>query len=195
MLKAAIFDLNGIFIQSPKLSDRFEQIYGVPTSTFMPKLLEIMDKVRQPDAGSAFTYWEPVLREWGVELTEAEFWDFWFGAEKVSDRMVEFARELRAKGIKVFILSNNFKERAQYYGNYPWIHDAVDKLYFSWQTGFVKPDTRAWSLVLEENGLDPADCIYFDDQQKNLKAAESVGIPAHLFTNEEELEKMIHTKI
>jgi HAD superfamily hydrolase (TIGR01509 family) len=194
-MKAAIFDLNGIFLQSPKLSDRFEQTFGIPVSDFLPKLSEIMDKVRQPNAGRAFTYWEPVLKDWNIRITEQEFWDFWFKAEKVSDRMVEFGRKLRKQGIKVFILSNNFKERAEYYGHYPWIHDAVDKLYFSWQTGFVKPDVRAWSSILEEHKLNAADCIYFDDQEKNLKAAESAGIESHLFTTEEELEKIIEAKI
>ncbi len=194
-MKAAIFDLNGIFLQSPKLSDRFEQTFIIPASDFLPKLSEIMDKVRQPNANQAFTYWQPVLKDWNINISEQEFWDFWFKAEKVSDRMVEVGRKLRTRGIKVFILSNNFKERAEYYGHYPWIHDAVDKVYFSWQTGFVKPDTRAWSAILEEHGLNSADCIYFDDQEKNLKAAESVGIESHMFTSEEELEKIIEERI
>ena len=192
-MKAAIFDLNGIFLQSPKLSDRFEKDFGVPVATFLPKLSEIMDKVRQPNAGPAWQYWESALKEWNVHLSEQEFWDYWFKAEIQSDRMIAFAKELREKGIKIFILSNNFKERADYYGHYPWIHDAVDKVYFSWQTGLVKPDPKAWELVLRENGLTPEECLYFDDQEKNLKAAEGVGIKAFMFTNEAELEKMVRS--
>jgi HAD superfamily hydrolase (TIGR01509 family) len=195
MLKAAIFDLNGIFLQSEKLSERFQRDYGVLISDFLPKLSEIMDAVRQPDAGKAFDYWGPVLKEWNVPLTEQRFWDYWFKAEHVSDGMVAFANRLRERGIKVFILSNNFKERADYYGQYPWAHDAVDKIYFSWQTGYVKPDVRAWSSILEEYQLAPEDCIYFDDQEKNLKAAESVGIEAHLFTDEEELQRAVEARI
>jgi len=191
MLKAAIFDLNGIFLQSPKLSDRFEKEFRIPVATFLPKLSEIMDKVRQPGAGSAFAYWQPILKEWNVNLSEQEFWDYWFKAEIPSERMIAFARELRNKGVKVFILSNNFKERAEYYGHYPWIHDAVDKVYFSWQTGFVKPDPKAWSSLLAENNLKPDECIYFDDQEKNLKAAESVGIKSFMFTDEMALEKTV----
>ena len=83
-----------------------------------------MDKVRRPNAGKAFDYWQPVLKEWGVNLSEKEFWDYWFKGEIQSDKMIAFAKELRGKGIKVFILSNNFKERAEYYGHYPWIHDS-----------------------------------------------------------------------
>ena len=61
MIKAIIFDLNGIFIQSPKLSDRFAKDFGISSEVFLPKLSEIMNKVRQPSAGSSFIYWEPVL--------------------------------------------------------------------------------------------------------------------------------------
>ena len=167
MLKAVIFDLNGIFIQSPKLSDRFQKDFNIEKSLFLPKLSEIMEKVRKPNAEPAFSYWKNVLKEWKIEFTE----------------------------IKVFILSNNFKERADYYEQYPWMHEAIDKVYFSWQTGLVKPDVKAWQLVLSENNLKSEDCIYFDDQQKNLNSAESLGIKSYLFTNEGELERIINTHL
>jgi putative hydrolase of the HAD superfamily len=190
-MRTAIFDLNGIFIQSPKLSGRFEQAFGVPPEKFLPKLSEIMDKVRRPNAGRAFAYWEPVLTEWGIKLSEQEFWDFWFGAEKVSMDMADFARSLRGKGIKSFILSNNFKERADYYDQHSWTHEIADKIYYSWQTGFVKPDTRAWTNILQENNLRANDCVYFDDKEENLQAARSVGIEAHLFASKEAAEKLL----
>lgn len=191
MLKAAVFDLNGIFLQAPKLSERFEKDFKVPVSVFVPKLSEIMDTARKPGAKGIFSYWEPALKEWGVKLSEKEFFDYWFKAEKVSERMVAFSKELRNKGVKVFILSNNFRERSEYYAQYSWVHEAVDKIYFSWQTGFVKPDTKAWTSILEEYNLRPEEVIYFDDQEKNLKAVESVGIEAFMFKGEQELEKIV----
>ncbi len=192
MLKAVIFDLNGIFLQSPKLSERFEQDFHVPVAEFIPKLSAIMDKVRQPNAGGAFEYWKQCLKEWKINLSEEKFWDYWFKSEITSNKMVDFAKSLREKGIKVIILSNNFKERADYYKDYPWITEAVDKVYFSWQTGFVKPDVRAWQFILTENSLNPEDCIYFDDQQKNLDAANGLGIKSYLFTDEAELEEVVN---
>lgn len=193
MIKAVIFDLNGVFILSPKLSDRFEKDLGVPPAEFMPKLAEIMDKVRRPGAGGAFSYWEPVLKAWGVGMTGQAFWKYWFGAESPSEEMVTLAKELKQKSIKVIILSNNFKERAEYYGHYPWMEEVVDKAYFSWQTGFVKPDVRAWERVLKEFSLKPEEAIYFDDQETNLKAAESVGIRAFQFTSPAETRTLIQS--
>lgn len=191
MIKAIIFDLNGIFVTSPKLSDRFAADFGVPIATFLPKLSEIMNKVRQPNAGPSFQYWEPVLAEWGVKLSEQQFWDYWFKTEQTSNEIVEFTTSLRNKGIKIFILSNNFKERADYYSHYPWLRDAVDKVYFSWQTGLVKPNPEAWINVLKENNLAADECLYFDDQEKNLKAAESIGIKSFMFTTADDLKRIV----
>lgn len=105
--------------------------------------------------------------------------------------MVNYAKELKQQGIKVIVLSNNFKERSEYYGYYSWLNNVIDKVYFSWQTGFVKPDVRAWQLVLEENNLKPEECLYFDDQQKNLDAAASLGIKSFKFTNKQDLQSII----
>ncbi len=192
MIKAVIFDLNGIFIQAPKLGERLAKDYGVNHSVFVPKLHEIMHQIRQPGAGPAWVYWGKALKEWALDFSEKDFWNYWFGAEKVSAKMVSFAKKIKEKNIKIFILSNNFKERSLYYEHYPWVHEAVDKMYFSWQTGFVKPDVRAWKNILAENNFNPEECLYFDDQDKNLKAAESVGIKSFLFTNEEKLEKIVN---
>lgn len=201
MTKAIIFDLNGIFIESERLSDRFNRDFDVPLGDFLGKLGGIMDQVRQPGAKPAWTYWEPVLRSWNVEMDEHDFWKYWFEAEKPSQQLIELAQELQQAGIKVFILSNNFRERANYYlgralndtarpdsaesDDYPWIHSAVTKVYFSWQTVFVKPDPKAWQLILDENNLRPEQCIYFDDQEKNVIAAKNLGIHSYVFENPE----------
>lgn len=191
MVSAVLFDLNGILIKSRKLSERFSEDFGVPVSEFLSKLSEIMDKVRRPNAGPAFTYWEPVLEGWRLSLTEPEFWDYWFSAEVPDQEMVEVLRALKAKGLKVIVLSNNFRERAEYYGHYPWLRELVDKVYYSWQTGFVKPDGRAFELALKENSLEPGESAYFDDQDKNVAAARSLGIQAYRFEGPEQVRRLL----
>ncbi|MBU6447406.1 HAD family phosphatase [Patescibacteria group bacterium] len=191
MIKAVIFDLNGVFILAPLLSKKFEQDFNIDPQAFIPALDRIMDTVRRPGAGPAFGYWQPELEKLGIKMSEQEFWQYWFGSEKESPEMLSLAEDLRAKGIKVIILSNNFKERTEYYGNYPRLRQAADKVYYSWNTGFMKPDARAWQFVLDDNGLKPEECIYFDDKDVNIKTAAALGLQARMFVDAETTREIL----
>ncbi len=181
MIKAIIFDLNGIFITSKLLGNRFTDDFGVPAEKFLPVLNEIMGEVRKPGAKGIFSYWEPHLKEWGVAMSKKEFCDYWFKAEYEVPEMVELVGELKDSGIKIFILSNNFKERAQFYTKHFKFLEMFDKIYYSWQTGYVKTDEMAYRMILNENGLKPEECMFFDDKQKNVEKAGSLGIRSFHF--------------
>jgi len=194
MIKAIIFDLNGIFIQSPNLSARFQEKFGVPVEEFLSALKIIMPKVRKFNSGNNFAHWKPFLEKWGVNLTEEEFFSFWFRAEKENEEVIEIARQIKKKGMKIFILSNNFKERSNYYmGNFKFLKEIPDKIYFSWQTGFVKPNPEAFKNLLSENNLKPEECLYLDDSEKNIESAKSLGINALLFKKIEDFKKITYS--
>lgn len=191
MTKAVIFDLNGVFLQSEFLSDRWHRQYPqVSADEFVGALKEVLAIARQPGVSSAFKLWEPHLKKWQIEISENDFWHFWFSGEHLVPELLDYAKKLRQKGVKVFILSNNFRERTGYYReNFPEIFSAVDNAYFSWETGFVKPDPSAFLNVLEKNNLRPEEAIFFDDQDKNLSSASALGINAVKFQNLEQLEE------
>lgn len=192
MIKAVIFDLNGVFIKSAKLSDRFEEKFGTPTVDFTLALKDIMPKVRKPNAGDAFDYWKPYLEKWNVNLTREDFFDFWFSAEKEAPEMVNLLKELKSKGLKVFILSNNFIERANYYDrSFPFLNELFNKVYYSWQTGFTKPNIEAYQNVLKENNLKPEEVAYFDDSEENVEVAGALGIKSFVFKSEEDTQKIV----
>ena len=182
MIKAILLDLNGIFIDSPKLSLRFNQDFGISVDEFLAAMAG-MDPYKKPNAGRAYDYWQPYLQKWGLNWTEPQLWDYWLKPEKPSPEIISIAQELRRHGTKVIIVSNNFKERAEFYKHYSWMDQAVDKSYFSWQTGYLKPDISVWQHVLAENNLRPEECLFFDDQEKNTTAASSLGIKSFLYQN------------
>ena len=192
MMKTVIFDLNGVFIQSPKLSDRFQEDFGVAADKFLPALKEIMDKIRRPGANNMYDYWKPYFTDWGIKFNREEFSDYWFKAEKENREMISLAEFLKKRGWRIFILSNNFKERAEYYkNNFPFLAEIFNKVYYSWQTGFVKPGRECFELIIKENGLNPTECLYFDDSEKNVEIAKSFGMEAHIFENREQVEGII----
>ncbi|MFH0792335.1 MAG: HAD-IA family hydrolase [bacterium] len=192
MLKALIFDLNGVLVQGPFLSERFKDKYGAPVDVFLPALKEIMAKVRKPEAGDAFLYWQPYFAKWGLKIEKQEFFNFWFKAEKEAPEIIEMARVVKARGLKLFILSNNFEERAIYCrDHFSFIHDIFDNVYYSWQTGFVKPDPRAFTNLLFVNGLTPEECLYIDNTEENIGVARDIGMNAEIYTDTAGLKKTL----
>ena len=106
--------------------------------------------------------------------------------------LIELVAELKKKGIKIFVLSNADVElAAQQMKKYPFINELADKFYYSGQSGFIKPDPRAYKVVLEENNLKPEECIYFDDGESRVAAAQALGIESHLFVGVEDVRKKI----
>lgn len=87
---------------------------------------------------------------------------------------------LRAKdaGIRLAILSN---ELDLFYGvefrkRFPLI-ELFDVIVDATYTGILKPDPRAYELVLSELGLPRRACVFVDDQKKNIEGAEAVSLP------------------
>ena len=107
------------------------------------------------------------------------------------NRVISFAESLRKKGIKVFILSNTIISNEYYYKKFPRFKTAVDKAYFSRETGIIKPDKEAWQQILKENNLRPEECFYFDDSITYVNIAKGLGLKSFYFESEEEMEKTV----
>jgi len=122
-----------------------------------------MEIVRKPNAPNHYQLWTKHLKKWKLNLSEDEFFWYWFSGEHIMGELLEYVKKLKSKGMKIFLLSNNFKERTKYYKEYfPQIFTVVDEAYFSWETGLVKPDEKAFLKILQENKLQPEQCVYFD---------------------------------
>lgn len=98
------------------------------------------------------------------------------------------------EGIEQLLLSlkqNHYEMHA--FTNYPiWYQLIEDKLklskYLSWTFcsyafGKRKPDTEFYKEVVRRLNVDPTNCIFVDDRQKNVEAAIEVGIRGVHFKN------------
>ena len=93
---------------------------------------------------------------------------------------------LRDAGYRVVMLSNTNS------GHWPRIEElfveacgklpaeCFDALYLSYQMHCRKPDSEIFLSLLENEGAEPADCLFFDDSAENCAAARALGIDAVL---------------
>lgn len=194
MIKAVIFDLNGIFVMGEYFSSRIEALYGVPADDFYKVLKKVMARVRKKNVKDSFRLWKPHLKHFKIPLNREAFFNLWFSGEYLNSEAINYSKKLKSLGIKVFILSNNFKERVEYYRqHFPELFKSTNKVYFSCETGYVKPDPQAYKQILRENGLKPQECLYLDDSEQNVLAARKLGIHAQKFQGLKEARKYIES--
>jgi HAD superfamily hydrolase (TIGR01493 family) len=51
-----------------------------------------------------------------------------------------------------------------------------DHIFVSSEIGAVKPDPKAWEIVLRYYGMAPEDVLFVDDQQRNIDVADRLGL-------------------
>jgi len=94
-------------------------------------------------------------------------------------RMLEAIRRIRARGLRVAALTNNWVSDAS--GSAPargaralWEH--FDVVVESAVVGLRKPDPRIYALVCAKLALSPASVAFLDDIGRNLKPARELGM-------------------
>ena len=112
------------------------------------------------------------------------------GVTKVQNtELIDLTVEVKKKGVKIFGLSNNVDGESSYEAKYPELGKVFDRIYISTDTGFYKPEPMAYKNVLQENGLKPEECLFFDDLKENVTAAKALGIGAYFYTGVEATKK------
>lgn len=155
--------------------------------SFFGMTLSEMMQLKHPDAWGRF--------ERG-ELTEPEFLQMFFADRRPFDHagfsaairesyawlagMEPLLAELKSRGHSMHGLSN-------YPVWYRWIEERLAlSRYVSWtfmscRLGLRKPDPEIFRRAAAELGVEPGDCVFIDDREKNCDAARAVGMQALQF--------------
>jgi putative hydrolase of the HAD superfamily len=94
-----------------------------------------------------------------------------FAGSTLDTAMVELFRRLRAGGVPTGMLSNSWG------GGYPreLFPELFDAVVISSEVGMRKPEQRIFRHAADLLGLAPSECIFIDDIEANVVAAEQLG--------------------
>lgn len=87
--------------------------------------------------------------------------------------MYQALRGFRRRGIKTALLSNSWGEGGYVREDFPELFDAV---VISGEVGMRKPEPRIFLHTAELLDLDPAECVFVDDLERNVAAAVGCGM-------------------
>ena len=90
-------------------------------------------------------------------------------------KSIELIGELKAAGIRQYVLSNMSIVNAEYLRPRPYF-DLFDGVVFSAEEKLIKPDNALFQVVLDRYQLRSPEIVFIDDSLPNIRAAESMGM-------------------
>ena len=169
MIKAALFDLDGVIFNT---EPQYTVFWGEECRRYYP------DK--------------PGLEETFKGQTLVQIYDMLFSGELEGEREAvtrrldefeknmdydyvegfrDFVKELREKGVKTAVVtSSNAKKMAVVYGKHPEFKGMFDAILTSEDFKHSKPHPECYLAAAERFGLQPSECVVFEDSFNGLKS-------------------------
>ena len=194
MTKAILFDADGVVLKKYKeyfVSQFFAREYKAPAdeiNAFFGKDFRTCQRGKLDLKEELAKY----LPGWNWPNGVDAFLEYWFTSDAAIDpEVMEEVEKIREKGFKCYLASDQEKYRASYIMERLDLKDKFDKCFFSYELGYMKSQPEYFMEISKITGLKPEEFIYFDDDQKNVDIANSLGINAHFYTKIDDLEKVI----
>ena len=182
VIEAVVFDIGGVVQESPLHAiARYERDHGLPPDAVNRAVVAAGDagawarlERGELTVESFLAPFEADCRAHGVRVDGRRLMALIAEASRPRPRMLEAVRTIRARGLRVGALTNN------------WVADGrrptdglrahFDVFVESAVVGLRKPDPRIYELVCRELGVEPSRVAFLDDIGMNLKPARALGM-------------------
>jgi putative hydrolase of the HAD superfamily len=134
-------------------------------------------------------------------LSKEELINVWnFMLKDFPKNRFEFLQNLKKSGkYKLILLSNTndlhmnwIKERISFFNEFK---KCFDKFYLSHEINLVKPNQDIFEFVIKENSLNAKECLFIDDNQSNIKTADTLKFKTwHINPETEDIVTLFKTK-
>ena len=124
---------------------------------------------------------ERVEAELDAEVSLAGFRETYFSALHANQRMIDYMAELRARGLRTALLTNNVREWEPHWrAKLPAIDATFEVVVDSAFVGMRKPEPEIYTLTVERlgDGLTATECVFVDDTDVNCATARELGMHA-----------------
>ena len=195
MIRAVICDFGGV-LTSPLIESFLA--YEAASGVGLDQLGRAMAKAAEAAGGkhplyelekgniSEREFLDRLEAELGEGATLNGFRDTYFDNLHPNERMIEYIRRLRDRGLRTALLTNNVREWEPHWrAKLPDIDEIFEVIVDSAFVGMRKPDPEIYELTVERLGGDisASECVFIDDFEVNCQAAADLGMTAIRFTD------------
>jgi len=177
-IKAVIFDFFGVL--------HTDTLWGL-ANVYIPdrsqeQVQQLADLAQAANLGHVDrdTFWKTASEIYGKDLQTVLAARDEMGA--IDQGLLNVCDRLRSEDIVTAIISNvgtGFIAKALSAERMRMYFDLVVE---SGAVGMLKPDPRIFEYACSELGLEPNECIFFDDVERNVEGARAVGMQAEHYT-------------
>ena len=201
-IETIIFDFGGVIIDiDPQITIQKLQGLGFTDVEKLRSKEFIDDIVRKFERG---IYTPEVFRRrlrafLEMKITDQQIDDAWNALiYDIPAERIEVLEQVK-KNYKMFLLSNSnelhydiYVRDLQLRFGYREFDELFDKAYFSFDTHLSKPDPEAFEFILYQHELNPAETLFIDDNEDNIKAARELGIKTYLLKKPERVRDLFN---
>jgi len=186
-IKNILFDLGGVILDI-NVQATLKQFYelGFPAELMQFPNSMTTDLYFKYETGKLNTeqFRNQIRKAAGVEMTDRAFDEAWNAMlVRFPEERVALLNEL-SKRYKLYMLSNTSALHVKVFEKMyldsagESMHQVFDKIYYSHEIGWHKPDREAWEYVIKDAGIKAEETLFLDDNIHNIKASQELGFQA-----------------
>lgn len=174
MIKAALFDLDGVVFDT---EPQYTKFWDEESKFYFPAEPNFAQKIKGRTLVEIFAlYFQDFKSELPKLLEHIDAFESSMTFDYVPG-FPEFAVELRKMGLKIAIVTSSDQSKMQkVHQAHPEFKALVDKVLTSEDFTRSKPDPDGYIKGAEFFGLEPFECIGFEDSFNGLKAVRAAGM-------------------
>ena len=191
MIKSVISDLGKviIFFDNHIFFRKIEKYCPYSLSEILNKVARNMELVSSFDKGriTPVEFYRKVKKTLKAKIDFEQFYAIYNDIFWLNPPVLEILKKLRPQ-YRLILLSNTDQMRFSFITKkLPQIL-LFDAYVLSFEVGYMKPESEIYHIALEKAEAPAAECLFIDDRQENIEAAQRIGINCIHFQAETNLQ-------
>ncbi len=190
-IKTILFDLGGVYLNRGIWIFRKDYLvknFNVTNQQVIDVMIKKYYKPYFSGKMSEDEFWKKSLKDLNIKADWKDLRKKLLDSFDPQEGMPKLVRGLR-ENYRIGLLSDQTKEWWSYLDKKYQISDNFDFTIISYKTGFHKPQSEIYEIVIKESRDKPEEILFIDDLEHNLEPAKKLGIKTLLFKNPTQIKE------